>query len=80
MPRPLFLMFTTSLLVVLVTTSVSLHCSASIPAVAAFDPLGYHVDTVICPAVDRVLDQSIDITIGEYISAYMRTSTWSHVA
>ena len=69
-----------ALLVFTGTASVLLHFSANDLAVAAFNPLEYHINAVACPAVDRALNKTVNITIGEYTFAYMRIATWSLMA
>ncbi|KAF9224613.1 alpha/beta-hydrolase [Gyrodon lividus] len=49
-----------------ITTAALLSSPANISGVAALDPWQYDLTTVKCPAVDRVLDHTVHITI-EYV-------------
>lgn len=51
------------------TTGLLLSHAAIDLAVAVFNPGDYETTVVTCPATDRVLNQTVDITIGEYICA-----------
>ena len=52
-------------------TSLLLSRSASVLAVGVFNPDEYAINTITCPAIDRDLNQSLNITIGEYHTVYM---------
>ncbi|KAF8547751.1 hypothetical protein OG21DRAFT_1489960 [Imleria badia] len=60
----------------ILTASLLLCHSASVLVVAVFNPREYSINAVTCPAIDKVLNQTVDITIGEDIAAYMRTTSW----
>lgn len=62
------------------TVNLLLYNLASVFAIAAFDPGVYDINAVTCPATDRVLNQTINITIGDYTSAYMRSTSRSLMA
>ncbi|KAI9566725.1 Alpha/Beta hydrolase protein [Boletus coccyginus] len=48
------------------TTSLLLSCSASVLTFAAFNPGEYNINAITCPAIDRALNQTVNITI-EYV-------------
>ncbi|KAF8549292.1 alpha/beta-hydrolase, partial [Imleria badia] len=50
----------------ILTASLLLSHSASVLVVAVFNPGEYSINAVTCPAIDKVLNQTVDITI-EYI-------------
>jgi soluble epoxide hydrolase/lipid-phosphate phosphatase len=54
------------------TTGLLLSRSANVLAVSVFNPGGFDINAVTCPAIDRVLNQTVNIIIGEYNAAYMR--------
>lgn len=54
------------------TTGLLLSHSQNVLAVSVFNPGGFDINAVACPAIDRVLNQTVNITIGEYNVAYMR--------
>ena len=56
------------------TTGLLLARSANVLTASVFNPGGFDINAVTCPAIDRVLNQTVDITIGEYNAAYMRSA------
>lgn len=54
------------------TTGLLLSYPTSALALVNFNPGEYVLNAVTCPTVDRVLNQTVSITIGEYTAAYMR--------
>lgn len=63
MPLSLFFMFRALCIFI---TSLMVSYPTSVLAIAVFDPGEHVLNAVTCPAIDRALNQTVNITIGEY--------------